>query len=93
MATVSTAKAAERYFEMYVIIQTQYFYGLKNCRMLLEDDISGRTARFASAREARAYIRELERNVYYYAAGEYQRPTYRVCRIDRLPQYLAQTVH
>lgn len=77
---------------MYVIVQTQYFCGHKHLT-LLEDDISGRTARFATAEEARTYITGLRRNIYYYSAGEYRRPTYRACRIDRLPQYLAQTVH
>jgi hypothetical protein len=92
MATVSTAKAAQRYYEMYVIIQTQYFCGHKY-QTLWEDDISGRTARFATAREAQDYIKGLRRNIYYYAAGEYRRPTYRACRIDRLPQNLAETLH
>jgi len=92
MATASTAKAAKRYFEMYVIVQTQYFHG-KERRRLLEDGISGRTTRFATPKEARAYIEELERNVYCFVPGEYQRPTYRICRIDHLPQYLAEMVY
>jgi hypothetical protein len=75
---------------MHVIIKTRYFYGPKEHRTLLEDDISGETMRFATAKEARAYIEKLDRNIYYCAHGEYHRPTYRVCRIDRLPKYLAE---
>lgn len=74
---------------MHVIIKTRYFYGPNQHRTLLEDGISGHTLRFATAKDARAYIKELEEAVYYCANGEYQRPTYRICRIDRLPGYLA----
>lgn len=77
---------------MHVIIETRYFYGPKERRTLLEDDISGKTIRFATTKEARAYIEGLESNIYYCVDGEYQRPTYRVCRIDRLPKYLAGAV-
>lgn len=74
---------------MHVIIETRYFYGPKVIQTLLGDDVYGKAIRFATTKEARAYIKELESNVYYCVGGEYQRPTYRVCRIDRLPKYFA----
>lgn len=89
---------------MYVIAKTCYSYDPKGRSTLLEDDISGRTLRFATLPEARAYISELENNAQayiemlkkngtcYIAACEYEVPTYRARHIDDLPEHLAEMV-
>lgn len=74
----------------YVIVMTSYFYGPSESRALVLDYRTGRAARFDSRAEARQHIDEYltAGDRYYLAHNESGLPSYRIERIDRLPQYL-----
>ena len=76
---------------LYVIRQTRQFYGPSDIRSLVAHG-NGRAVTFETAKAARDAIKELESGRHYFVHNECARPEYKVMRIDRLPQYLAQQV-
>lgn len=72
----------------YVIRATRNFYNLNPVRNLVTDD-NYKPLIFNTASEARAYIAEMESEVYYTAHNESSRPEYKVLNSANLPAYLA----
>jgi len=71
----------------YVIVATREWYGPRKTRELVSGP-DGAAARFASPKDARAYVEELDNERYYTAHNEATRPAYQVRREDTLPTYL-----
>lgn len=72
----------------YVIISVSDYYGPSTRRALVTDEQTDRVLRFASRAEARQHIdEELTAGPLYLSHNQYGQ-SYRIERIDRLPQYL-----
>lgn len=72
----------------YVIRQTRNFYGPQTVRSLMTGD-NHNPLIFGTASEARAYITEMESEVYHTAHNESGHPEYKVLNSANLPAYLA----
>ncbi|TWD58114.1 hypothetical protein FB480_101869 [Agrobacterium vitis] len=73
----------------YVIVITREFYGpMKATRNLLVGEYGHRAERFATLKDAKAKIAELNGERYYLAHNESARPTYKARAVDGLPAYL-----
>ena len=75
----------------YVVRQTRHYYGPSNERSLVIGD-DCRAMRFDTAKAARDHITSLDDAPYYMSHNESGRPDYSVCRVDRLPAFLAAAV-
>ncbi len=75
----------------YVIIKIRHCSDGINRRSLvvsMHDNI----ANFVSLKNAREYVRHIERGEYHLNDDEISRPDYKICRLERLPRYLAAMV-
>ncbi|WP_226622349.1 hypothetical protein [Brucella anthropi] len=75
----------------YVIVKIRHCTDKLDRRSLvvsMHDEI----ANFASQKNAREYIRHIDRGEYRLNDNEISRPDYKICRLEHLPRYLAAMV-